>query len=84
MVDVVAVCDVSVVSLEPVVSVAVVSVVPVAAGSGDAVSLGGVCCNAVSVTGGVSGFFSLPDAVGTVRFAFEVDGVVRRTEWVVL
>jgi hypothetical protein len=31
-----------------------------------------------------SGFFSLPDAVGTVRFAFEVDGVVRRTEWVVL
>jgi hypothetical protein len=31
-----------------------------------------------------SGFFSLPDAVGTVRFAFELDGVVRRTEWVVL
>jgi hypothetical protein len=31
-----------------------------------------------------SGFFSLPDATGTVRFAFELDGVVRRTEWVVL
>ncbi len=31
-----------------------------------------------------SGFFSLPDAAGTVRFAFELDGVVRRTEWVVL
>jgi hypothetical protein len=31
-----------------------------------------------------AGFFSLPDAAGTVRFAFELDGVVRRTEWVVL
>ena len=31
-----------------------------------------------------SGFFALPDASGTVRFAVEVDGAVRHTEWVVL
>ena len=31
-----------------------------------------------------SGFFSVADATGTVRFAVEVDGTVQRTEWVVL
>lgn len=31
-----------------------------------------------------SGFFALPDASGTVRFAVEVDGTVRHTEWIVL
>ena len=31
-----------------------------------------------------SGFFALPDASGTVRFAVEVDGTVRHTEWVVI
>ncbi len=31
-----------------------------------------------------SGFFMLPDVAGPVRFAVEVDGVVRRTEWVVV
>ena len=31
-----------------------------------------------------SGFFALPDASGTVRFAVEIDGTVRHTEWVVL
>jgi len=31
-----------------------------------------------------SGFFSLPDASGTVRFAVEIDGTLRHTEWVVL
>ena len=31
-----------------------------------------------------SGFFTLPDATGTVRFAVSVDGVVRRTEWLAL
>jgi hypothetical protein len=31
-----------------------------------------------------SGFFSLPDASGTVRFAVELDGTLRHTEWVVL
>jgi hypothetical protein len=35
----------------------------------------------------VSGFFVLPDATGTVRFAVKLDGVggtLRRTEWTVL
>ena len=31
-----------------------------------------------------SGFFVLPDATGTVRFAVEIAGTVRHTEWVVL
>jgi hypothetical protein len=31
-----------------------------------------------------SGFFTLPDAAGTVRFSVDVDGEVRRTEWTVL
>jgi hypothetical protein len=31
-----------------------------------------------------SGFFSLDGATGTVRFAVEIDGTVRRTEWTVL
>ena len=31
-----------------------------------------------------SGFFALPDASGTVRFAVEIDGTLRHTEWVVL
>jgi hypothetical protein len=31
-----------------------------------------------------SGFFALPDASGTVRFAVEIDGAVRHTEWVVI
>lgn len=31
-----------------------------------------------------SGFFTLPDASGPVRFAVEVDGSVHRTEWIVL
>ena len=31
-----------------------------------------------------SGFFTLPDASGPVRFAIEVDGTIRRTEWLVL
>jgi hypothetical protein len=31
-----------------------------------------------------SGFFSLPGASGTVRFAVEIEGTVRRTEWLVL
>ena len=31
-----------------------------------------------------SGFFALPDAKGTVRFAVEIDGTVRHTEWVVI
>ena len=31
-----------------------------------------------------SGFFTLPDARGTVRFAVDIDGVVRRTEWLAL
>ena len=31
-----------------------------------------------------SGFFSLPDAEGTVRFAVDIDGTVLRTEWIVL
>ena len=31
-----------------------------------------------------SGFFALPDAQGTVRFAVEIDGTVRHTEWVVI
>ncbi len=31
-----------------------------------------------------SGFFTLPDATGTVRFAVDVGGGVRRTEWIVL
>jgi len=31
-----------------------------------------------------SGFFSLDGATGTVRFAVDVDGHVRRTEWTVL
>ncbi len=31
-----------------------------------------------------SGFFTLPDAAGPVRFAVEVDGVLRHTEWIVL
>ena len=31
-----------------------------------------------------SGFFALPDATGTVRFAVEIDGTVRHTEWVVI
>ena len=31
-----------------------------------------------------SGFFTLADASGPVRFAVDVDGVVRRTEWLVL
>ena len=29
-----------------------------------------------------SGFFTLPGVSGPVRFAVEVDGAVRRTEWV--
>jgi hypothetical protein len=32
----------------------------------------------------VSGFFTLPDASGPTRFAVEVDGIIRRTEWLVL
>ena len=31
-----------------------------------------------------SGFFSLPDASGTVRFAVDIDGTLRHTEWIVL
>jgi hypothetical protein len=31
-----------------------------------------------------SGFFVLPDASGPARFAVEVEGVTRRTEWTVL
>ena len=31
-----------------------------------------------------SGFFTLPDAAGTVRFSVDVGGTVRRTEWIVL
>ena len=31
-----------------------------------------------------SGFFALPDATGTVRFAVEIDGTTRHTEWVVI
>jgi hypothetical protein len=31
-----------------------------------------------------SGFFTLPDASGPVRFAVEIDGTVRHTEWIVL
>jgi hypothetical protein len=31
-----------------------------------------------------SGFFSLDGATGTVRFAVEIGGTVRRTEWTVL
>ncbi len=31
-----------------------------------------------------SGFFTLPGASGATRFAVEVDGTVRRTEWLVL
>ena len=31
-----------------------------------------------------SGFFSLPDVTGTVRFAVETDGAVRHTEWFVI
>jgi hypothetical protein len=31
-----------------------------------------------------SGFFSLPDVAGTVRFAVESDGAVRHTEWFVI
>jgi hypothetical protein len=31
-----------------------------------------------------SGFFSLPEASGTVRFAVDIDGTVRHTEWIVL
>jgi hypothetical protein len=31
-----------------------------------------------------SGFFTIADAVGTVRFAVEIGGTLRRTEWIVL
>ena len=31
-----------------------------------------------------SGFFTLPDVSGTVRFALEIDGTVRHTEWITL
>jgi hypothetical protein len=31
-----------------------------------------------------SGFFTLPGASGPTRFAVEVDGTIRRTEWLVL
>jgi hypothetical protein len=31
-----------------------------------------------------SGFFALIDVTGTVRFAIEIDGTVRHTEWIVL
>jgi hypothetical protein len=31
-----------------------------------------------------SGFFTLPEAEGTVRFAVDIDGAVRHTEWIVL
>jgi hypothetical protein len=31
-----------------------------------------------------SGFFALPEVSGTVRFAFDIDGTVRHTEWIVL
>jgi hypothetical protein len=31
-----------------------------------------------------SGFFALPDVSGTVRFAVDIDGSVRHTEWIVL
>jgi hypothetical protein len=31
-----------------------------------------------------SGFFALPDVSGTVRFAIDIDGTVRHTEWIVL
>jgi hypothetical protein len=37
-----------------------------------------------AATTDASGFFSLPEVSGTVRFAVSVDGVVRRTEWIVL